>query len=363
MRNRIGALQGFDSFNQDLGSRQLMVRSILGAGALAIGLFAGFWGLHDRAGSAKTEASSRDRLALGPDVTPLGSLLVDVRSHVRQTQAAVDAGVGDSAGKHSPQLKTAETAALETPIPSTVSAPSPVASVEVSEEAAGPEVVAEITAPIPPRRPSQLQLANGDGGVGQPFRTTAQQGRKIVATAPVQDNRSFFEKFFGGAQTQEQQRPAGQALAYAAPETGSLGRSLFGGANPAAGRYDRYTAVYDISARTVYMPDGTRLEAHSGLGNRLDDPRYVHERMHGATPPHTYNLTMREALFHGVEAIRLNPVGNGNIFGRAGLLAHTYMLGPNGDSNGCVSFRNYEAFLRAFKSGEVKRLVVVARMD
>jgi len=99
MRNRIGALQGFDSFNQDLGSRQLMVRSILGAGALAIGLFAGFWGLHDRAGSAKTEASSRDRLALGPDVKPLGSLLVDVRSHVRQTQAAVDAGVGDLSGK------------------------------------------------------------------------------------------------------------------------------------------------------------------------------------------------------------------------------------------------------------------------
>jgi hypothetical protein len=111
------------------------------------------------------------------------------------------------------------------------------------------------------------------------------------------------------------------------------------------------------------MPDGTRLEAHSGLGSRLDDPHYVHERMHGATPPHTYNLTMREALFHGVEAIRLNPVGSGNIFGRAGLLAHTYMLGPNGDSNGCVSFRNYDAFLRAFKNGEIKRLVVVARAD
>jgi len=362
MRNRIGVLQGFDSFNQDQGTRQLMVRSFLGASALAIGLLAGFWGLHDRAGSAKTEAFSRDRLALGPDVKPLGSLLVDVRSHVRQAQAAVDVDVSDSAGKYSPQRKTLETAALETPIPSRDPAPSSVASGEVSAEAAETGVIAEITAPIPPRRPSQLKLANGDSGVGQPFRATAQQGRKIVAAAPVQDNRSFFEKFFGGAQTQEPQRPAGQALAYAAPETGSLGRSLFGGANP-AGRYDRYTAVYDISARTVYMPDGTRLEAHSGLGSRLDDPRYVHERMHGATPPHTYNLTMREALFHGVEAIRLNPVGNGNIFGRAGLLAHTYMLGPNGDSNGCVSFRNYEAFLRAFKNGEVKRLVVVARMD
>jgi Protein of unknown function (DUF2778) len=360
MRNRIGALQGFDSFNHDQVSRQLMMRSILGAGALAVGLLAGFWGLHDHAGSAKNEATSRDRIALGPDVKPLGSLLVDVRSHLRQNQASTDGPVIVSARQHSAQLETAKSDPSVPPITSSVS--STVASVDVSTEAAEPSITAEVTAPMPPRRPSQLKLANGDNGVGQPFRATAQQGRKIVAAAPVQDNRSFFEKFFGGAQTQDQQRPAGQALAYAAPETGSLGRSLFGGANP-AGRYDRYTAVYDISARTVYMPDGTRLEAHSGLGSRLDDPHYVHERMHGATPPHTYNLTMREALFHGVEAIRLNPVGSGNIFGRAGLLAHTYMLGPNGDSNGCVSFRNYDAFLRAFKNGEIKRLVVVARAD
>jgi hypothetical protein len=35
------------------------------------------------------------------------------------------------------------------------------------------------------------------------------------------------------------------------------------------------------------------------------------------------------------------------------------MLGPDGDSNGCVSFRNYDAFLQAFQSGRVKRLAVV----
>jgi hypothetical protein len=38
------------------------------------------------------------------------------------------------------------------------------------------------------------------------------------------------------------------------------------------------------------------------------------------------------------------------------------MLGPRGDSNGCVSFRDYNAFLQAFKRGEVKRLVVVSSM-
>ena len=45
--------------------------------------------------------------------------------------------------------------------------------------------------------------------------------------------------------------------------------------------------------------------------------------------------------------------------GRSGLLAHSYMLGPNGDSNGCVSIKNYDRFLQAFDNGEISRLVVV----
>jgi hypothetical protein len=130
--------------------------------------------------------------------------------------------------------------------------------------------------------------------------------------------------------------------------------------NSPSGPFDRSTAVYDLTAHTVYMPDGTKLEAHSGLGDRLDDPRHVDERDRGATPPHLYELTAREDLFHGVQALRLNPVGAGGVFGRDGLLAHPYMLGPNGDSNGCVSFKDYDAFLRAFQNGEVKRLAVVA---
>jgi hypothetical protein len=126
-------------------------------------------------------------------------------------------------------------------------------------------------------------------------------------------------------------------------------------------RYDKQTAIYDISAHTVYLPGGMRLEAHSGLGDRMDDPRYVDERDRGATPPHLYELTLRESLFHGVQALRLTPIGDGFFFNRVGLLAHPYMLGPNGDSNGCVSFKNYDIFLHAFMSGEVKRLAVVAR--
>jgi hypothetical protein len=39
------------------------------------------------------------------------------------------------------------------------------------------------------------------------------------------------------------------------------------------------------------------------------------------------------------------------------------MLGPNGQSNGCVSFSDYPAFLNAFLSGEIDRLVVVEHLD
>ncbi len=142
----------------------------------------------------------------------------------------------------------------------------------------------------------------------------------------------------------------------------SLGTPSQGGGGAAGGgRYDRYTAVYDISAHTVYLPDGTRLEAHSGLGQLIDDPRFVHARNRGATPPHLYDLKPREQLFHGVQALRLTPVGSGDVYGRVGLLAHTYMLGRNGDSNGCVSFRDYKSFLAAYQRGEVRRLAVVER--
>ena len=84
----------------------------------------------------------------------------------------------------------------------------------------------------------------------------------------------------------------------------------------------------------------------------------------GVTPPHIYELTPREALFHGVPALRLTPIGGEDkIFGRTGLLAHTYMLGAGGDSNGCVSFKDYYAFLDAYRNRGIKRLAVVASVD
>ena len=58
-------------------------------------------------------------------------------------------------------------------------------------------------------------------------------------------------------------------------------------------------------------------------------------------------------------ALRLTPVGDSNMFGRAG----SYVLGPNGQSNGCVSFSDYPSFLGAFLKGEIDRLVVVEHLD
>jgi type VI secretion system (T6SS) effector TldE1-like protein len=125
---------------------------------------------------------------------------------------------------------------------------------------------------------------------------------------------------------------------------------------------DSRTAIYDIAAHTVYLPDGHRLEAHSGLGGYMDDARYINVKGRGATPPNIYDLALRERSFHGVRAIRLVPVDDRKMFGRDGMLAHSYMLGPNGQSNGCVSFSDYPAFLNAFLRGEVNRLVVVEHL-
>jgi hypothetical protein len=148
------------------------------------------------------------------------------------------------------------------------------------------------------------------------------------------------------------------SLASLGPDTGLY----HDGPDLAALGYDK-TAVYDISAHAVYLPNGVRLEAHSGMGNLMDNPEHVNERMVGATPPAVYDLKPRERLFHGVAALRMIPQDASATLGRSGLLTHSFMLGPTGQSNGCVSIRNYDSFLRAYKDGEFNRLVVVPNLN
>ncbi|CAD5258066.1 conserved hypothetical protein [Bosea sp. 62] len=241
-------------------------------------------------------------------------------------------------------------------------------TIAVQPAAEAPRIA--LIAPRPVPRPSDLKLPTPP----EPrvaVRATTRQGKDVVAKAePAPDNRSFFEKLFGVNANAPQS--SGERLAYAAPQDDITQRSGRGSgltvapapmpvpmssATPAA---SGKTAVYDISARVVHLPNGERLEANSGLGEMMNDLRFVHVRMKGPTPPHVYNLTEREALFHGVRAIRMHPVGgSGKIFGRAGLLVHNYLLGPRGDSNGCVSVKDYDRFLQAFLRGEIKQLVVV----
>jgi hypothetical protein len=186
----------------------------------------------------------------------------------------------------------------------------------------------------------------------------AQRAKAAVMSITSSDRQKIVEKLWG--------KQTSPLLAYASADA-SVTASIAPAQNPALGGsppYDRSTAVYDISAHTVYLPDGTRLEAHSGLGPKLDDPGSANIRMRGVTPPHIYELKPREALFHGVPALRLTPIGGEEaIYGRAGLLAHTYMLGPNGDSNGCVSFKDYSAFLNAYHNQGIRKLAVLARVE
>ncbi|MDU3099288.1 MAG: DUF2778 domain-containing protein, partial [Bradyrhizobium sp.] len=205
--------------------------------------------------------------------------------------------------------------------------------------------------------PAQAAEANGpkDG-----FSLRAMTERAKAAVLSIAGERhSIQEKLWGKPENQD-----GGLLAYASADsniTATMAKDPTRGGRPP---YDLSTAVYDISAKAVYLPDGTKLEAHSGLGENLDNPHSEKIKMRGVTPPHIYELKPREALFHGVPALRLNPIGGEDaIHGRNGLLAHTFMLGPNGDSNGCVSFRDYYAFLDAYKNKGIRKLAVLARID
>jgi hypothetical protein len=123
------------------------------------------------------------------------------------------------------------------------------------------------------------------------------------------------------------------------------------------------TVLYDITKRAVYMPDGTKLEAHSGFGEWLDDPDSMHRKNVGVTPPNVYAVSFREKPFHGVRALRMKPVGDGKMYGRDGILAHSFLLGEAGASNGCISIREYDAFLKAFEDGQFNRIIVVRSID
>jgi hypothetical protein len=381
-------MQGLEATFDDLSfeggdSPQRVLPKIVPFGAaLAFAGAIGVWALHWQ-GSTLPDAV----LALWPAPTAKHAISKPF------ADIAIDANLAAQLKSGAPVVPSQQLASLETaarlpsapfPLPSLEAFPPsspvipPAGSLPLPPGRDLPEISETESFPLPPARPP---------GFGAPTQSTSPErhaSRPDVAVArpaAQPDNRNVIEKLFGWAHpsspvvasTTTTRTAATQPVVAerdSAAASGGFGRgplfsfpSPFGNSAPApVSGYDHYTAVYDISARVVYLPDGTKLEAHSGLGQALDNPRFVAERAVGPTPPHVYDLTLREGSFHGVQAIRLNPVGEGGIYGRAGLLAHPFMLGPNGDSNGCVSFKDYDAFLRAYQNGQVKKLAVVAKL-
>src|SRR4029453_12300133 len=145
-----------------------------------------------------------------------------------------------------------------------------------------PAPTVEAAIPLPRARPGRANLQSSGN-----------------APAPASsDNRTMFEKLADLV-------PMRFSLASLTPGDGLLSERK----DLTALGYDGQTAVYDISARAVYLPNGTKLEAHSGLGSLMDNPAFVDKRMVGATPPNIYDLKPREKLFHGVAALRMTPLG------------------------------------------------------
>jgi hypothetical protein len=399
-------MHGIDATFDDLsfaggdGPRRVLLKLLPGAAAVGLAGALGVWVLHLHDSAAPDGILSRWIPAPAAQAVskPFGDIAINEGLLAQLKEPPAPAAP-------SPQIASLEAA------PPVSTAPFPLPSLDPFPPAQAPAIppsgvlmppardVPEIgeSFPVPPPRPPEFAApSQAQAPERHPARPEATVARPAAPAAPG-DNRNFLEKLFGWRPSAPAAAPAPQAVASITParptspaivasaaptrpasqpaageqrerESTGLGRgplfslpSPFGGSAPTSG-YDRYTAVYDISARVVYLPDGTRLEAHSGLGDALDNPRYVGERAIGPTPPHLYELTLRESLFHGVQALRLNPVGEGGIYGRAGLLAHPFMLGPNGDSNGCVSFKDYNAFLRAYQNGQIKKLAVVAKL-
>lgn len=298
----------------------------------------------------------RETFALLPDRLQVAAPISREMFNERFAAAATQ-GVESNAASAAPATKVAE--AKEVAKPTVVA--------KVAEVLKSPAKVVEKIADAAKtkRADAPVQLASADPAQIVPAPEAKPKSFADRAKAAVMSitgpRQSMVEKLWG------KREPSGGLLAYASADasvTSAIApkeqNPMLGGSAP----YQRDTAVYDITAKTVYLPDGTKLEAHSGLGSNLDDPRSSRVRMRGVTPPHIYSLKPREALFHGVPALRLTPIGGESaIYGRDGLLAHTFMLGPNGDSNGCVSFKDYYAFLDAYRNKGIRKLAVLARIE
>ncbi|MHC2501960.1 hypothetical protein ACVI8K_008876 [Bradyrhizobium barranii subsp. barranii] len=145
-----------------------------------------------------------------------------------------------------------------------------IAKVADALKPAAPAKIADKTADKAKRAPdAQMQLASADPAEIVPAPEARPKSFADRAKAAVMSitgpRQSMVEKLWG------KREPSGGLLAYASADasvTASIApreqNPMLGGSAP----YERDTAVYDITAKMVYLPDGTKLEAHSGLGSQ-----------------------------------------------------------------------------------------------
>jgi len=125
--------------------------------------------------------------------------------------------------------------------------PSPFTESPKPREASPPPAAQVANAvPKPAPRPSTLRLLAS--------REIA-KAKAAILSVTAAEKPTIFEKLYG--------KPAskGSALAFASADFGDVSIPGPAKASPMgnAAPYDRETAVYDISARTVYLPDGSKL--------------------------------------------------------------------------------------------------------
>jgi hypothetical protein len=286
--------------------------------------------------------------------------------------ASLRGGIGETGDSGLPDLiqdaqTTAKVAELNDMKPVQMAALEQTALEDTGDDAGDSLSIAEETIPVPMAAPAQapaaglayalpqagpLPVIRPNYGTDKPAKPNALAA--IAAVAPQKADKDTDEK------------PT--VLAFARPDNpmrddSSRPSPSVPGPAPNWNGIGTKVAVYDISGGMVYMPNGTKLEAHSGIGKMRDNPDFTHVTMRGPTPPGTYKLSMRESLFHGVAAIRLTPVDGKAPKGRTGLLAHSYLLRVRGDSHGCVAFAEYDRFLKAFQRGEITHMVIVPKYD
>jgi hypothetical protein len=241
-------------------------------------------------------------------------------------------------------------------------------SVELEEKINGtPSLVTALVEDVSVRsiQPFGLVLAKPetDEDVALPSQIPLPEARPLIETVVVEQKPADEKPVARRSLDKKDKKDKTQDVAYAKPD-----RSLFGDLFKSKSNDTSWpgkgtkVAIYDVSNATVYLPDGTKLRAHSGIGKMRDNPRYEHVTMKGPTPAGIYRLSMREKRFYGVEAIRMTSIDGRDPKNRTGLLTHTNLLRGQKGSHGCVAFQNYQPFLKAFKRGQITMLVVVPEL-